>query len=102
MAVVNSNRLAAFACAGGGSILSRDQLWRTHIEGQARARQSRAAAHKRVRSRRLCAGVSTNQLPEVATGVLVAEAESALVALSAHLHAFRVTPSQVSCLLRAG
>ena len=46
--------------------------------------------------------MSTNQLPEVATGVLVAEAESALVALSAHLHAFRVTPSQVSCLLRAG
>ena len=44
------------------------------------------------------------QLPEVATGVLVADAESALVALSAHLqtvHAFGVTPSQTSCLLRA-
>ena len=43
------------------------------------------------------------QLPEVATSVLVAEAESALVALSAHLqtvHAFRVTPNQTSCLLR--
>ena len=43
------------------------------------------------------------QSPEVATRVLVAEAESALVALSQHLQtgqAFRVTPSQTACLMR--
>ena len=43
------------------------------------------------------------QSPEVATRVLVAEAESALVALSQHLQTgqgFRVTPSQTSCLMR--